>query len=168
MDYYFAITDADQCPLRGFTVSADSYHVQGIRFVLKGENVITSGTPGPLHFRAQEQIEAYLQGRLQRFELPIKAAGTPFQQRAWAMMAEIPFGETVTYGDIGVRLGGVHLARAVGNAANRNPLPLIIPCHRVLGKNGSLTGFACGTETKAYLLALERKSLSGQIDQRGR
>jgi len=169
MDYYFATNDTDQCPLRGFIVSADAYHVHGVRFVLKEDKVIASEeSPGPLHRGAQEQIEAYLQGRLQQFELPVKVAGTPFQQQVWDIMAEIPFGETVTYGEIGARLGGLHLARAVGNAANRNPLPLIIPCHRVLGKNGSLTGFACGTETKAYLLALERKSLSGQVDRGGR
>ncbi|SHO48864.1 methylated-DNA--[protein]-cysteine S-methyltransferase [Desulfopila aestuarii] len=161
MDYFFEIKDTGQCPLRGFIVSADLYHVQGVRFVLKDENNSASTPPGPLHRRVQEQIEAYLQGQLQQFDLPVKVAGTPFQQRAWAIMAEIPFGETLTYGEIGVRLGGAHLARAVGNAANKNPLPLIIPCHRVLGKNGNLTGFACGTETKAFLLALERESLGG-------
>lgn len=162
MDYYFAITGSDQCPLRGFTISADAQYVYGVRFVLKSENVSATEPPGVLHRRAQEQIEAYLQGRLRRFELPIKVSGSEFQQRAWALMAEIPYGETVTYGDIGVRLGGMHLSRAVGSAAHRNPLPLVIPCHRVLGKNGNLTGFACGTETKAFLLSLEQKSLSGQ------
>lgn len=167
MDYFFAINTSGNCPLQGFTVSADSEAVRRISFVLKNEKITVSGPGNNLHRQAQEQIEAYLRGELQKFTLPVEPAGSPFQERVWAMMTEIPFGETQSYGEIGARLGGKHLARAVGNAANRNPLPLIIPCHRVLGKNGNLTGFACGTATKAFLLELERNSLRAEVSRRG-
>jgi len=160
MDYFFAIDVGDRCPLRGLTVSVDATWVQGVRFVLKeqlGEGA--AALPTPLHKEAQAQIEAYLAGRLKEFDLPIHPIGTPFQQQVWAQMQKIPFGETCTYGEVGVDLGDVHLARAVGNAANKNPLPLLIPCHRVVGKGGRLTGFACGTATKAFLLDLERNNI---------
>lgn len=157
MDYSFSIAADGNCPVKGFTVVADAASVSKILFVPKAQpHTFSCSSPTPLHLRAKAQIEAYLAGRLQSFDLPIQPEGTPFQLMVWSQIGAIPFGETLTYGEIGQRLGDRRLARAVGQAANKNPLPLVIPCHRVLGKNGRLTGFAGGTATKAFLLGLER------------
>ncbi len=111
----------------------------------------------PLLDAAAGQITAYLQGRLTNFDLPLSLTGTRFRQQAWAVMRTIPYGETRTYGEIARDLGNYGLARAVGGAANANPVPLVIPCHRVVGANGRLTGFAGGLTMKKYLLELERR-----------
>ena len=104
---------------------------------------------------ARTQLTEYLRGHRTSFELPTAAAGNPFQQRIWAMLTEIPFGETTTYGDLAGRLGDRSLAQAVGQAVGHNPLSVVIPCHRVLGKDGSLTGYAGGLTRKRFLLELE-------------
>ncbi len=103
---------------------------------------------------AKTQIEAYFDGKAEAFDLPVQPAGTPFQRRVWALMNEIPFGRTMTYGEMSNRLKSS--ARAVGTACGANPIPLIIPCHRVLAANG-LGGYSGdgGVETKAALLRLE-------------
>lgn len=111
----------------------------------------------PILDAAAGQITAYLQGRLTDFDLPLSLAGTRFQQQAWAVMRTIPYGTTRTYGEIARELGNHGRARAVGGAANANPVPLVIPCHRVVGANGRLTGFAGGLAMKKYLLELERR-----------
>ncbi|GBE52085.1 methylated-DNA--protein-cysteine methyltransferase [bacterium BMS3Bbin14] len=110
----------------------------------------------PLLDAAAGQIIAYLRGRLTNFDLPLSLTGTRFRQRVWAIMRTIPYGETRTYGEIARELGNDGLARAVGGAANANPVPLVIPCHRVVGAHGRLTGFAGGLTMKKYLLELER------------
>ncbi len=110
----------------------------------------------PILNAAAGQITAYLQGRLTDFDLPLSLTGTRFRKQAWAIMRTIPYGETRTYGDIARKLGNHGLARAVGGAANANPVPLVIPCHRVIGAHGRLTGFAGGLTMKKYLLELER------------
>lgn len=156
MDYYFDIMAKPSCPLRGFVVSADTEHLLRVEFVLKERSAtLTTGEPNALHLAVRRQIETYLSGELRCFELPLCPQGTPFQQLVWARIAAIPFGKTITYGEIAARLGDVRLARAVGQAANKNPLPLVIPCHRVVGRGGRLTGFAPGIATKAFLLDLE-------------
>lgn len=109
-----------------------------------------------LLYRAQKQLKEYFQGKRRIFDLLLCPQGTPFQQSVWSIMQEIPFGETKTYGEIAAALGNSNKARAVGGAANKNPLPIVIPCHRVIGSSGSLTGFAGGLETKKYLLNLEQ------------
>jgi len=161
MDYYFEIDAGKHCPLQGFTVSAGRSWVHSLHFIVSGQQVPAgvSRQPTSLQRKVQEQVEAYFAGRLTCFDLPIQPSGTPFQQKVWAQIGTIPFGETRTYGEIGLHLGDSHLARAVGNAANRNPLPLIIPCHRVMGKDGKLTGFDCGIPVKAFLLDLEGRNL---------
>lgn len=136
---------------------ADAECLLGVEFVLRGRSAEkATGAPNALHLAARRQIEAYLDGGLQSFTLPLCPQGTTFQQRVWAEIAAIPFGKTLTYGEIAARLGDVQLARAVGQAANKNPLPLVIPCHRVIGRGGRLTGFAPGIATKAFLLDLEK------------
>ncbi len=102
------------------------------------------------------QLAEYFGGSRTAFDLPLDPVGTEFQQRAWKVLREIPYGETVSYGTQARRLGDVGLARAVGAANGRNPISIIVPCHRVIGSTGSLTGFAAGIDTKRFLLDHER------------
>jgi methylated-DNA-[protein]-cysteine S-methyltransferase len=104
---------------------------------------------------AGRQIADYLDGGRTSFDLPIELRGDDFQQEVWARLERIGFGETITYGDIADELGDRALARRVGGAVGRNPLSIIVPCHRVVGSDGSLTGYAGGLERKAWLLDLE-------------
>lgn len=109
----------------------------------------------PLLREAKAQLDAYFAGRLKAFSLPLAPAGTLFQQKIWQLLCEIPYGKTCTYGEIAVRAGNPKASRAVGLANNRNPLPVFVPCHRVVGMNGSLTGYAGGLDVKLKLLQLE-------------
>ena len=111
-------------------------------------------------FGAGEQLAAYFSGERVDFDLPLDARGTPFQQRVWQALTEIPYGGTSTYGEIARRLGRPRSARAVGGANHRNPLPVVVPCHRVIGAGGSLTGYAGGLRIKRFLLDLEAGSSS--------
>ncbi|HEH9404426.1 methylated-DNA--[protein]-cysteine S-methyltransferase [Aeromonas sp. MR19] len=101
------------------------------------------------------EFDAYFAGRLQRFTLPLAANGTAFQQTVWQALCEIPYGETRSYGEIARVIGKPSASRAVGAANGRNPLSIIVPCHRVIGQNGSLTGYAGGLPIKQELLRLE-------------
>lgn len=103
------------------------------------------------------QLQAYFAGTLREFKLPLAAAGTPFQQRVWRALCEIPYGETISYGELARRIGRPGAARAVGLANGRNPISIVVPCHRVIGANGSLTGYGGGLERKRWLLAHESK-----------
>lgn len=104
-----------------------------------------------------EQLRAYFAGTLCRFHLRLAPEGTPFQQRVWAALAAIPYGCTVSYGEVARRVGSPRAARAVGAANHRNPLPIVIPCHRVIGADGTLTGYGGGLAIKQALLALEQR-----------
>lgn len=111
------------------------------------------------------QLEAYFAGRLHRFDLALAPEGTPFQREVWSALTTIPYGETVSYGELARQLGRRTASRAVGAANGRNPLPIVIPCHRVIGADGSLTGFGGGLAIKRRLLELEagdRKALQGR------
>ena len=110
-------------------------------------------------FGAETQLQTYFDGQLQRFDLPLQPAGTPFQGAVWQALARVPYGRTITYGELAALLGKPRAARAVGAALGRNPLPIIVPCHRVVGSDGSLTGFAGGVDIKRSLLALETRSV---------
>jgi methylated-DNA-[protein]-cysteine S-methyltransferase len=105
---------------------------------------------------ARAQLGAYFDGRLTRFELDLDPRGTPFQHMVWAELIRIPPGRTISYGELARRIGRPGASRAVGAANGANPLPIVVPCHRVIGASGALTGFAGGVETKRFLLALER------------
>jgi methylated-DNA-[protein]-cysteine S-methyltransferase len=111
----------------------------------------------PVAGRAIAELVAYFAGQLQRFTVPLDPIGTPFQQRAWSVLATIAYGTTTTYGDLAARQGGRRFARAVGAANGANPLPIVVPCHRVIGADGSLTGFAGGLDAKRFLLDLESR-----------
>ena len=104
------------------------------------------------------ELNAYFSGKLKEFSVPMAPNGTPFQQRVWERLLTIPFGKTTSYGKIANDLGDINLSRAVGSANGSNPIFLLIPCHRVIGANGQLTGYAGGIERKAELLSLERGS----------
>ena len=110
---------------------------------------------------ATAQLEEYFAGERTEFELPLAPAGTPFQQRVWAMLREIPFGETTTYGALAERLGSPRVVRAVGMANGRNPISIVVPCHRVIGAGGALVGYGGGLERKRALLAHEAEVTAG-------
>lgn len=105
---------------------------------------------------AAAEVVAYMKGERTQFTVPVAPAGTPFQQKVWAELREIPFGETVTYGGLAHHLRSPGGARAVGAAAGANPIPLLIPCHRVIGAKGELVGYAGGTDVKNWLIHHER------------
>ncbi|HLK88269.1 MAG TPA: methylated-DNA--[protein]-cysteine S-methyltransferase [Polyangia bacterium] len=105
--------------------------------------------------RAAEQLEAYFAGRRDRFELALAPRGTAFQQAVWRALQKIPFGETATYGDIARAIGKPAAVRAIGGANHRNPIAIVIPCHRVIGADGTMTGYGGGLDRKRTLLALE-------------
>ena len=102
------------------------------------------------------QVLEYFAGTRREFSLPLRPNGTPFQLRVWRALTEIPYGETRTYGDIARAIGAPGAARAVGGANNKNPIAIIVPCHRVIGANGALTGYAGGLDKKDFLLKLEK------------
>lgn len=112
-----------------------------------------------LILRCKKQLEEYFAGKRKTFDLPLAPKGTDFQQRVWKALQEIPYGETRTYGEIAAAVGNPKAARAVGMANNRNPIGIIVPCHRVVGANGKLVGYAGGMEKKEWLLELEKQNL---------
>jgi len=121
--------------------------------------------PGPAWQRdatpfaeALRQLRAYFAGDLHTFSLALAPAGTPFQRRVWDALLEIPYGATASYRDIAIAIGKPSAVRAVGLANGRNPIPIIIPCHRVIGSDGSLTGYGGGLDVKRFLLELERRA----------
>lgn len=117
--------------------------------------------PSPVLTETARQLDAYFAGSLRSFDLPLDLHGTPFQQQAWLALADIPYGETRTYAEQAARLGRPAAFRAVGAANGRNPLSIVLPCHRVIGSDGSLTGFAGGLAAKRWLLAHEAGPQSG-------
>ncbi len=112
------------------------------------------------------QLAEYFAGTRTSFDLPLGLVGTPFQRRVWSALLAIPFGETITYGELARRIGASKSARAVGHSNARNPISIIVPCHRVIGANGALTGYAGGEERKRWLLAWERSVASRSSDSR--
>jgi methylated-DNA-[protein]-cysteine S-methyltransferase len=121
-----------------------------------GPAVDPSWVEDPAAFReVMGQLDEYFAGSRATFDLALAPAGTPFQQRVWAELARIPAGTTVTYGELARRAGRPGAARAVGAAVGRNPVSIVVPCHRVVGSDGALTGYAGGIARKAFLLALE-------------
>jgi methylated-DNA-[protein]-cysteine S-methyltransferase len=111
----------------------------------------SDGGDGPFD-AAREQLDAYFAGELEAFDLPLAPHGTPFQLRVWDELTRIPFAETISYKELALRVGDVKLVRAVGLANGRNPLSIVIPCHRVIGADGTLVGYGGGLERKRWLL----------------
>lgn len=115
----------------------------------------------PLLQETQKQLSAYFAGKLRQFHLPLAPKGTAFQQKCWQVLQTIPYGSTFTYKQQAEAVGNPGAARAVGMANHCNPLPILIPCHRVVGANGKLTGYAGGLSIKEFLLELETNAFSG-------
>lgn len=109
----------------------------------------------PVFAHTRRELNDYLDGQRTVFSVPFQARGNAFQEKVWERLQHIPFGDTVSYGELAAELGDPHLAQAVGSAVGRNPISIIIPCHRVVGRKGQLTGYAGGLRNKRYLLELE-------------
>lgn len=123
-----------------------------------GDDIVPVGRGAhPILDRAVDELTEYFDGTRTEFDLPLEPDGTPFQQQAWVALRRIPFGETISYGEQAVLLGDRNKSRAVGAANGKNPIPIVVPCHRVVGSNGHLTGFAGGLGVKAWLLDHERR-----------
>lgn len=106
--------------------------------------------------KAIKELEEYFLGKRREFDLPLDAKGTEFQMKVWKALLDIPYGETRSYSDIAYAIGNSKAVRAVGGANNKNPIAIVVPCHRVIGKNGSMVGYGGGLPMKEYLLALEK------------
>lgn len=107
--------------------------------------------------KIKKELMDYFTGKRKEFEINLDLQGTEFQKKVWDEMAKIPYGETMSYGELAQKIGNPKGSRAIGMACNRNKIPIIIPCHRVVGKNGKLTGFAGGLEIKEFLLKIEKE-----------
>jgi methylated-DNA-[protein]-cysteine S-methyltransferase len=147
-------------PLGTLTLLSDGDALTGVYMPSPKGAVVPDPTwvpdPAPLEAAAQ-QLNAYFAGELREFDLPTAASGTAFQQQVWKALTEIPYGQTCSYRDIAERIGSPKAVRAVGLANGRNPISIIVPCHRVVGANGSLTGYGGGLTNKQLLLDLERR-----------
>ena len=148
--------------LGDLTVSADGEALTGLYFPghwhppsAERLGAAIEADADPLLVRAREQLEEDLAGQRQEFDLPRRTGGDDFSERVWALLQEIPYGETTTYGALAEQLGTRGLAQRVGQCVGRNPLSIVVPCHRVVGADGSLTGYAGGLERKRALLELE-------------
>ena len=143
-----------QSPVGDLTLTEENSALTGLYFgrrSLEGEEGLTA-----LLERAFQQLEEYFAGKRKQFDLPLSLRGTEFQRQVWAALRDIPYGETRSYGQIAQAVGRPKAVRAVGMANHRNPISIIVPCHRVVGADGSLTGYGGGLENKKFLLALER------------
>lgn len=148
-------------PVGVLTIVATSDAIVAIRWDAEGDfpasGSFTDVGAGehPLLDRVVRQLTEYFTGQRTEFDLPLAPAGTEFQRKAWTALRSIPFGETISYGEQARRLGDKNKSRAVGAANGKNPIPIVVPCHRVVGSNGHLTGFAGGLGVKAWLLEHE-------------
>jgi methylated-DNA-[protein]-cysteine S-methyltransferase len=124
-----------------------------------------STEPSPVLVEAVRQLEEYFAGERRDFDLPLEPAGTPFQLTVWAALRDIPYAETINYGQLAGRVGNPNASRAVGLANGRNPISIVVPCHRVIGADGSLTGYGGGLDRKRTLLELERRTAGDQEPQ---
>ncbi|MDO4613496.1 MAG: methylated-DNA--[protein]-cysteine S-methyltransferase [Actinomycetaceae bacterium] len=170
----------DSIPLRRFiTVTpvgslfllARGRYLVGVHFVsgrmVPREMGVWAHPTDPVLEPAALQIREYMEGRRREFDLPLKTEGSAFCERVWAQLMRIPYGQTVTYGQIAASLGNRHKARAVGQAVGANPLAIVVPCHRVVATGGRLGGFVGGSAAKESLLALESAhavAVAGELD----
>ena len=156
MNYHTYISS----PLGTILLTADDHGLTGINFQDAGgakkpsRDSVESDAP---FMDAKYQISAYFRGELREFNLKLSLSGTAFQRCVWKALCSIPYGETISYRELATRIGKPAACRAVGAANGRNPLPIVVPCHRVIGSNGHLTGYYGGTHLKQYLLNLEAR-----------
>ena len=155
MSQYYTNYDS---PIGTLTIVGSSAAITAIHFANEGfippAGVIASQ---PELQAAIDQLGAYFRGELREFDLTLAASGTPFQMETWRALRTIAWGTTITYGELALRIGRPNASRAVGAANGKNPIPIVIPCHRVIGADGKLTGFGGGLRVKQHLLDLERR-----------
>ena len=144
-------------PMGPLTLVASTRGLRAVRFGARTPPDASEDAAHPVLARAADQLAAYFAGTRTAFDLALDLEGTPFQQRVWALLQAIPYGATTTYGALAAQLGDPRTVRAVGRANGQNPAAVVVPCHRVVGQDGSLTGFAGGLEAKAFLLRFERR-----------
>lgn len=143
------ITEENQCITGVFLVSED-----------KQEKVKNTMAENSLLIKAEKQLKEYFAKERTTFDLPIRLQGTEFQTKVWNALQQIPYGRTCSYGDLAKIIGNPKASRAVGGANNKNPVMIIVPCHRVIGANGTMVGFGAGLDVKKYLLELEQRGLA--------
>lgn len=143
-------------------IESDEHAIKAISFV------IVFGGPSDIQPKileqAQQQLKEYFEGNRREFTLKLEPLGTDFQKKVWALLCKIPFGKTWTYAEMANKLGDPKVIRAAASANGKNPVAIVIPCHRVIGTNGSLTGYAGGLENKRYLLDLENRVANGVME----
>lgn len=152
-------------PVGPLALIAEADALCGLYFPGRGPAVVASSpTAGPTHAalfdEARRQLDAYFAGDLLQFDLPLAPRGTDFQQHVWQLLRQIPYGTTISYGELARRVGDPNASRAVGAANGKNPISIIVPCHRVIGADGKLTGFGGGLGTKRTLLELEQQHVT--------
>jgi methylated-DNA-[protein]-cysteine S-methyltransferase len=159
-------------PIGRLTLTSDGEALTGLymgapsKSPALGKNWAQNGAAGPLPMVAR-QLKEYFAGTRRRFDLPLRMQGTEFQRRVWRELIEIPYGETWSYGALAKRIDNPNASRAVGLANGRNPIAVIVPCHRVIGADGSLTGFGGGLERKQWLLSHEGLPGTGVLELTG-
>lgn len=153
-------------PIGELLLASDGAHVTGI--YMQSERHADKLQPEWRHDESalasvRCQLEAYFAGELKDFDLPLAAQGTDFQKKVWAALCGIPYGQTISYGELARRIGQPMASRAVGLANGQNPISIIVPCHRVIGANGTLTGYGGGLSRKQWLLAHESQQRQGRL-----
>lgn len=146
-------------PIGLLTLAEQQEHICNIGFGELHINNAEFSDCSALLKEASAQLQAYFEKRLQSFDLPLYLVGTPYQQQVWKALQDIPYGATCSYADIAHCIGNPKSVRAVGMANHRNPIAIVVPCHRVIGKNAKLTGYGGGLEAKSFLLDLEKTNL---------
>lgn len=144
-----------QTPIGLLKIAEDGLAITEIRLI--SDSLPPDGEETPLLLEAKRQLLAYFSGERKDFDLPLAPKGTPFQQQVWAALQTIPYGETRSYQQIATQIGNPKACRAVGLANNKNPIIIAIPCHRVIGSNGKMVGYAGGISVKETLLELEKR-----------
>lgn len=143
-------------PIGFLTIREEEQKLTNLFWQADSERVLKNERHSDFLYEVYTQVNEYFAGRRRQFDVALKYEGTPFQQSVWRQLQKIPYGETRSYQEIAIGIGNEKAVRAVGQANNKNPIMIIIPCHRVIHKNGDITGFACGVEVKQYLLNLEK------------
>lgn len=145
-------------PVGELTIAADDLGITAVAF--PGDiSVPKDAAANPLVREAERQLRAYFAGKLTRFDLPLNPSGTVFQKSVWQALCAVPHGATASYGEIAAAIGNPKASRAVGLANGRNPIAIVVPCHRIIGRDGSLTGYGGGLDRKRWLLAHEQRAV---------
>lgn len=143
-----------ETPIGSLEITATNEAIVGVKPTDHAENTVVND----LAIRCKDELEEYFARKRKSFDLPLKEEGTDFQKQVWKRLKHIPYGETKTYGEIAKMMGKPKASRAIGMANHHNPILILVPCHRVIGADGSLTGYAAGIKAKKYLLEFEKKN----------